>query len=298
MNPLETAPPSRSADATPSSPLGLSTSKEEPTLSFSELLRGAGKKDGKVIQNGALVLSLGGDEKNIKINSKTTTKNDALLSLLKNGETGKTEQKELLELNPKLTQELTPKELKVLVSDAKEYLKSKIMNSDEYKKSQMEELPKTLKGLAALAKKIGVEISKVSIEEIQTTKEQNAKPIDLKVKELQTKESKETNILDEKTPKTHKPEVKSSEHIIDRKNDVVKSAKVVNETGVAKAEAKTQDLNVSEDKKVQTIKQTETTKPTLLFKAQSSSEHTTEQIVQTKQFKVEQKTPKKKQMIH
>ncbi|RLA80485.1 MAG: flagellar hook-length control protein FliK, partial [Epsilonproteobacteria bacterium] len=47
-------------------------------------------------------------------------------------------------------------------------------------------------------------------------------------------------------------------------------------------------------KKVEVHKQTEPAKSTLLFKAQSSLEHTTEQIVSTKQFKVEVKTPKEK----
>ncbi len=273
-------------DVASSSPFSMSSPDEESTLSFSELLRGAGKKDAKVIQNGALVLSFGGDEKDIKTISKSTTKNDALLSLLKNDE--KREHREVLELNPKLTQTLTSKELKILISDAKEYLKSKIVNSDEYKKAQIEELPKTLKGLATLAKKIGVDISKITIQEVEISKEQNIKPTDIKVKNLQTKE---TNVLDEKILK---PEVKNNEHIVDKKKDSVRTVKVANEIGIVKSQNKMQDLNIVEDKKTQTIKQSEIVKPTLLFKAQSSHEHMTEQIVQTKQFKIEVKTPKEK----
>ncbi|MEA1891694.1 MAG: flagellar hook-length control protein FliK, partial [Campylobacterota bacterium] len=55
-----------------------------------------------------------------------------------------------------------------------------------------------------------------------------------------------------------------------------------------------QDQDAIEDKKVAVAKQVEPTKPTLLFKAQSSSEHSTQEIITTKQHKVEVKTPKEK----
>jgi hypothetical protein len=62
-----------------SSPLSLSTPQEEPKVSFSELLKGASsKKDAKVVQNGALVLSLNTEEKESKT-QKTSTKKDSLL---------------------------------------------------------------------------------------------------------------------------------------------------------------------------------------------------------------------------
>ncbi|MEA1891725.1 MAG: flagellar hook-length control protein FliK, partial [Campylobacterota bacterium] len=161
-------------DTSSASPLNLSTPDEEPTLSFSQLLKGA-KKDDKIVQNGSLVLSLGENEKETKTLVKSGAKNDALLSLLKNEDTQAD-----VELNPKLSQSLTPKELKTLIADAKQYLKSKIENSDGYKKVNLEELPKTLKGLASFAKKLGVDISKISIEEVQSHKEQGTKTLDIK----------------------------------------------------------------------------------------------------------------------
>ena len=49
------------SDTSTSSSLNLSTPDEEPKQSFSELLKGVDKKDDKVVQNGALLLSLDGN---------------------------------------------------------------------------------------------------------------------------------------------------------------------------------------------------------------------------------------------
>ncbi len=283
-------------DVTPSSPLSLLSSDEEPTLSFSELLKGAGKKDDKVIQNGALVLSLDSDEKEIKTTLKSSKKQDTLLSLLKNDEDLSTQAKDTLELNPKLMQNLSPKELKVLVADAKQYLKNKITNSEGYKKIDQENLPKTLKGLATLAQKVGIDISKVSIEEVRTAKEVALKPSDVKVKEIETKELKtadvkEQRVVDEKVIKMPKSDIAQS---IKSDKENVQTIKVVNETVPEKTQTKTQQDNIVEDKKQVVKNTTQEVKPTLLFKAQDTKEHTTEQIVQVKQFKMEVKTPKEK----
>ncbi len=177
-------------NATPSSPISLSTQKEEPTLSFSELLRGAGKKDAKALQNGTLALSLGADSKEKKEILKVGGKTESLLSLLKNDEPLKIETEEPVELSPKLMQNLSPKELKVLIMDAKQFLKSKILNSEAYKKLDLQNLPKTLKGLASLAKKVGIDISKISMQEVQIS--QDPKPALLfKTNEAQTHSTQE-----------------------------------------------------------------------------------------------------------
>jgi len=178
------------AKTTSSSPLSLSTSSDEPTLSFSELLRGVSdKKDDKAIQNGSLILSLGADEKTIA-DTKGSIKVETLLGLLKGEETLK---EEPVELNPKLVENLSIKDIKLLVADAKEYLKEKIQSSDDYKLSQVKELPKTLKGLASMAKKLGIDVSKITIEEVQTKQPLNklAKLESLPMKEIpQEKEVK------------------------------------------------------------------------------------------------------------
>ncbi|MEA3330871.1 MAG: flagellar hook-length control protein FliK [Campylobacterota bacterium] len=235
-------------ETTSSSPLSLANSDEKPTLNFSELLKGMNaKKDGKVIQNGALILSLGSEEKEGK-SLKTSTKSDVLLSLLKNDESKSIEVKEPLEINPKLTATLSVKELKVLLSHAKEYLKSKIVQSDDYKQSQIKELPKTLKGLALLAKKVGVDVSKITLQDVQPE-------VETKKLKTQTKEFRVEN----KQPQNQ--EVKRQEHI------------------------KVDERKIEFSKEI---------KSTPLFKVQVSTEHTTEQFVQTKQFKVEEKTPKER----
>ena len=150
-----------------SSPLSLATDTKEEggfTLSFSELLKGvSGKKDDKEIKNGALVLSLT-DTKDVKISKDA--KVGTLLSLLK-GEASLEIELEPVEINPKLTSVLSIDELKGLIKDAKEYLKDQILQSEGFKKSEIAALPKTLKGLAAVAKKFDIDISKITIEEVQ-----------------------------------------------------------------------------------------------------------------------------------
>jgi hypothetical protein len=120
------------ADSIGSSPLGLSTAKDEkPTLSFSQLLHGAkeGAKDEKGVQNGSFMLSLGTSDKEVKaINIKSkelksSTKEETLSSLLKGEEKLSALVGENIELNPKVTQNLTPIEIKTLIADAKKFLK-------------------------------------------------------------------------------------------------------------------------------------------------------------------------------
>jgi len=242
-----------------SSPLNLPSPEEEPTVSFSELLKGVNpKKDDKAIQNGAMILALDGDQKVVKENSKTINK-DTLLSLLKTDS-------EPLELNSKITQNLSIQEIKTLVAGAKEYLKDKILQSDGFKEAQIKELPKTLKGLAELAQKIGIDVSKITIEEVQT---KTIKPV------LSTAEQKE--------PLKFQVQSDAKEQL---------ALKEVKSKATVKADDKNQAVQIVQDKKIELPKQTALAKDTPLFKAQTQSEHTTEQIVASKQFKVEEKTSK------
>ncbi len=279
-----------------SSPLNISSSDKEPTLSFSDLLKGVvkdgtknskngallvqlgvkgkdAKTDSKVVQNGMALLSLGTtgkgkDNKIVLIDSsdkKTDSKNEGLSALLKNTQAtdGELKTNNLVEINPKITQALTTKDVKTLVLNAKEYLKTKIINSDGYKKIQNEELPKTLKGLASLAKSIGINISKITIEDVQVAKASMG----------------ETNELGIKT---------------DTKNKIpLDDKKLQTQTVVDVKDKKLQTQNILETK-VETPKILAGLKQAPLFKAQTQIEHTTEQIVQTKQLKIEDKTPKEK----
>ncbi|MFA6192647.1 MAG: flagellar hook-length control protein FliK [Sulfurimonas sp.] len=165
-----------------SSPISLVTKEDKSKLSFSELLKGiSGKKETHPIQNGALVLSLPSEEKNTK-STKVSTKTETLASLLKNRDVKLTELKEAsvpFELNPKIVSTLSKEELKVLVKDAKKYLKSKIIESDDYKRSEIKELPKTLKGLVEVGKKFGIDISKITVENVRSEVKTNKPDIKL-----------------------------------------------------------------------------------------------------------------------
>jgi len=233
------------SEAKSSSPL--SVPDKEPSLSFSQLLKGVVIKEQPA--KGAIVLSLE-DEKTLNLVSKTSSKKESLLSLLKGDKVKEGEQKEALELNPKLTQNMSPKELKALVSDAKEYLKSKILESDEYKRSQVKELPKTLRGLATMAKNFGIDVSKLSLEEVRV-----------------------------------KPGAKS---------DVLLKSNTSALNVEQKVQTKAELQNIEKDKKLDAKVINEITKKTPLFKSLEAKEHTTEQIVVAKQFKIEHKTPKDK----
>jgi hypothetical protein len=312
------------------SPLGLSLKKDEPKLSFSELLKGANKeKDSKIVQNGALVLSLNTQETQPKTNAKTVTNipsKESLSSLLKGSEVVKSEEKkapvstkEPLEFNPKITQNLTTVEVKTLINDAKVYLKEKIEQSDGYKKSQIKELPSTLKGLAEVAKKFNIDISKITVEEVQiknvkaelpkqelllaqvpketlkdmkeTPKAETSKNQEVAKVEIQgLKEAMKIELSQSKTPpESDKNSLKTEETLAtDAKLKTAKYTKALH------VNEKSSEMPSAEEKQQELPKQLVQPKETPLFKAQERTEHTTEQLVQTKQLKIEEKTPKQK----
>lgn len=317
------------------SPLSYSSKKDEPKLSFSELLKGANKeKDNKVVQNGTLVLSLNDKEAQLKPSAKTVTNipsKETLSSLLKGSEVTKIDEtkapilnKESVELNPKLMQNLSIAEMKSLIGDAKVYLKDKIEQSDGYKKSQIKELPSTLKGLAEVAKKFNIDISKITIEEVQI-KNLKAELLPAQVPKETLKDMKETaafvvkeaaKVEVSKIQEIAKSEIQGLKEAIkielpQNKTSLVseKNTLKAEETLVLHSDVKTKAAKNSavlqvneknsetprvEDKQQELPKQLVQLKETPLFKAQERTEHTTEQFVQTKQFKTEEKTPKQK----
>ena len=252
------------SETTSSSPLSLTSSKDEPSIDFSKLLKGMklDKKGVPTVQNGTLVLSLEGIDKDTKT-LKDTTKNTTLLALLKNNKPEPEQTKEPLEINPKLTNLLGGKELKTLVLDAKNYLKTKILQSDNYKELQIKELPKTLKGLVDLAKKTGVDISKITLQEIQPKEKIKHNEAKLKKDFVSTKEglqSKKTILPTDKT-----------------------KTKEIDTTKVIKAQPRAHENKTQLPKEIKNIP---------IFKPQILAEHTTQQLVEVKQSKVEHKTQK------
>ena len=336
------------AESAVSSPLSLTSLKDEkPILSFSELLRGAkDSKDEKGAKNGPFILSLGADTKELKLplentpkdlkpvldletkdlklplkeNLKESSQKESLSSLLKNEDKVLEKDLKALELNPKITQNISTAELKTLISDAKEFLKNKILDSAEYKKAQVKDLPKTLKGLAQMAKAFEIDVSKITLEEVKAVKT-ILKPAAIEIKAIEQLKAKET-------PRSAPKEIKSDlKPAVAEKQDEVKDLKEVKQVTSIKEVSKVEDEDIPEvkvkttkiksatvqdnpdalkelkvkeetkdikesirldDRKIEIIKEV---KATPLFKAQEKLEHTTEQLVQTKQFKVEQKTP-------
>ncbi len=91
--------------------------------------------------------------------------NDSVLSLLHGDEEPKLSKEELEELkmlHPKITPQMSIKDVRQLMEDAKNYLKGQLSGLVEEK-----EMPKTLKGLVQLAEKKGLDLTKITLEQIQ-----------------------------------------------------------------------------------------------------------------------------------
>ncbi|MBD3824477.1 MAG: hypothetical protein IE916_08220, partial [Epsilonproteobacteria bacterium] len=293
-----TVPAKKNSDA--ASPLSLAPKEEKPTLSFAQLLKGvdshaktASAKE-PLIQNGSLVLALGGDAapKNSKTvlpkesieTKKAQSKSDALALLLK-GETSDTKS---LELNPILTNNLSPKELKTLIADAKRYLKEQIEQSEGYKKSQTKELPTTLKGLMEIADRYGLNLKKITFEEIKAEEQTPQRVSHAKTalkEELQTQTNQEVKARPQSDAKTQtishakteiKPQIAS-----EVQKESLSHAKAEATTPQAIQSSPTQDTQ-SKTMQNQTLQ---------FFVAKELS---TEQLIRTKQHKPELKTPKER----
>lgn len=293
------------SDSKTSSPLGLSfaNSKEESSLSFAELLKGAkGSKDDKVVQNGAFVLSLGSEIKDLKLSMNNEilaplSIEDPLVSLGTHEDKFSKDATSALELNPNVTKNLSITEVKGLISDAKEFLKNKIVDSEGYKRADAKELPKTLKGLVEMAKKFDIDISKITIEEVKVVKKsvelvKKNDIVDASTSKLATKVEEDDKKIIKNVKNNQYDETVIDDDVVDIKVKVQrnKSTKTQNEQELTQ-EVKTKEAikdNIKiDDKKVELVKDT---KATPLFKAQEKTVLTTEQLVQTKQFKVEDKS--------
>ncbi|WP_297440326.1 flagellar hook-length control protein FliK [Sulfurimonas sp.] len=286
-----------------SSPLSIAPQEEkETTLSFSALLKGINTKqeDEKVIQNGSLVLSLNDDT----ISTKKEVPS-SLASPVKN-ESIDVKDELALELNPKITQNITPSELKVVVQEAKQYIKSKIINSEALNKQEIQSLPKTLKGLIQVAQKIGLDISKITLEEVQNQSKTSQIPA-LKVKKQIQIPSISENKVQDKSPsklEAKKETLTQLNEEVDVKVDVKKSVKVEPKVEMSKrsrVESNAKDVEKDVKTEVKTVSKTEVktdVKPeqksqteqkitTPLFKAQSKTEITTQEIVNVKAMHIE-----------
>ncbi len=256
----------------------LNTAPQEPkegALSFSALLKGTkGLKD-EIIQNGSVILALK-DEK-APINLLSTQATEDMQDIL---------ELESLEIAPKVSAAMTPEELKVLIKEAKQYLKDKIVQSEGFKKVEIDALPKTLNGLVQVAKKIGIDIAKITLEEVRSLHVNK----DAKVVSTE-KESKEPLHVNKEVKQDLPSE--NEELPVEAKNKKQK-VHAVKPQEIDKTDENLDTLKKEPLKNTQHAKQE--LKQTPLFKAQSSAvEITTQQIVDTKVNNLTaQKNPKQK----
>ncbi len=139
----------QNSDTVPS--LKLSKKEKKPLLSFASLLNTVKVKDEPL---------------------KSSNKSDFLSLLGKKPDEA---------LNPQLTASMSSIEIKQLMHQAKKYIKSQIYSSDAFKKHEIASLPKSLKGLIQVAKKIGIDISKITLEKVQEFTKDLKKPISKKL---------------------------------------------------------------------------------------------------------------------
>lgn len=225
------------------------------TDDFSKLLQSissAHKADQKTLKEGALALHLDDAKESTttKADAKESSKKGELLSLLKNDDAQDTKG---FIVNPELTTMMDAKSLKNAIKDAREYLKDQIKNSLAYKQGEIKELPKTTKGLVALAKKVGIDVEKITVETIQLKGKKDIKLDD---------ESKIKTIL---TKDTQKAETKNTT-----------------------AEIKPQLLQTQQQSDDTSLKKV----PLFKLSQNVASSHTTAELVDKKQLKTE-KAPEK-----
>ncbi len=265
-----------------------SSDEVESTLSFKELLQGVKEAalEVKEIQNGAFVLALEDELPVAKNDLKAQT------TLLKT-EAG-VEQKELeaftekedIALNTKISQHLSVPELKQLIHDAKDYLKKQITASEGFLRSEAAKLPKTLKGLATFAKKLGIDLSKITIESVQknSTVEPSGELADI-TEELSRSTKKEEVSLSEELPVEHTK--------VKKKLQQTQKVQQNNETlleELSSMEKRFQTEQKGGKKNLQTLAK----EP--LFQAQSKREVSTQELVGVKlQTQQESPTQKSKQ---
>ena len=254
------------------SPLSLSVdtkSSKSDSGSFAALLHSLSSKSDSSAQNGALLLHLGDkkDSSSVKTSSKDpkeqTSKSD-LLSLLKGDE-----QKSQV-VNPDFTTAVDAKTLKSVMKDANNYLKNQIKETDAFKKGEIKDLPKTTQGLVALAKKVGIDVSSITVETVQTKDSKATQKTDAKSdlgthSKIDTKKEDITN--EDSTTKTQLP-AKDDKGLQTAKTQSDKSDTLKTSTQQIKTDTQTTALTQTEQK-TQTSK-TDTSKDDKTLHVKSS----------------------------
>ncbi|WP_152183140.1 flagellar hook-length control protein FliK [Sulfurimonas indica] len=255
--------------------------KSEGSLSFSALLKGIKESD-ELVQNGALVLSLNDEEDKLPLKG---SKGDVLLSLLEKG--SNIEDLELLEINPEVKSSLSSQDLKQLIKDAKAYLKDQILSSEGFKRAEIDMLPKTLKGLAQVAKKLGIDVSKITLDEVRSSVKNSTSAM------LDT----DNEVVDLDTIKKETRSSKQESYNIDADVAIDIKAKNSKKTAQNRINAENDNARTEEQLKSEQKNALKDVNSPLLFKVQKRTTISTEQIVHAKAVNsnpTEVQTPKKR----
>lgn len=137
-------------------------------------------------------------------------------------------------LHPKMINTLDPKEIKIVLNAAKEYLKDQIDTIMKTQNIEVKSVPKTLKGLSEMAKKLGVNLEKITLDQIPLPNTSKTKTLLSHTKEPMplldmTKQELSTPIVSLKTAliTKEKPTLKKEEPL---KNALHVSVKAGSET--------------------------------------------------------------------
>jgi len=291
-------------------PLSLSPKDVKPLASFASLLNAAQepKVDAKALSKGLLLIS--DKEKTNSFSKDSKGAKNSILTLIK---MKKSEEPkgldDFVEMNPKLTISMSVNEVKTLILKAKSYIKSQIAQSKGFKKQELASLPKTLKGLVEVAKKIGIDISKITVEKVQEMPQTRAlkgskvanNVVLRRTNTSAMQNTKEKNIFQQSRPLFT---VETKKEVTNPKNQNLKT--VISQT-ISKVD---KDLKRSDTKVVKTediaVKKEHTTTPTQstkekntlqqetpLFKEHTKREITTQEFVAMKSLQNSEIIPKK-----
>jgi flagellar hook-length control protein FliK len=307
---------------TPSKVTKTKTTKSDTpssTTSFEDLLKGNMQKGWSISKDGIVSLedtdNLSTQKELLTLLQTDDTKEDeditSLLALLKDSKTEENSNtKETLKLpfslNTDISKTLTTDELKQLIVKAKQYLKNKITTNPDFKNLDLKEMPKTLKGLVAVAKELHIDVSKITYETIKndpnSTSDDNTQEIldgDMLLDELKkntkTKTQKTTiqngSQEQESTYQDRLLKAKESENF-----EKIKNTPIIKETQKTTNDAVLTTKQFIETKSLQeTNKQTKTKKPdtlqTLLSAQKDSTGEKNSLLFDPKSFNEQKQTP-------
>ncbi len=197
----------------------LQDASEEATLPISEMLLEKGSKNPKIAELLQLLKTAdSATETETTIDAETAT--------------------DIELLDPLLTRGMTEKELRELIRDAKGYLKSQISSL-----SQPEEMPNTLRGLVKLAEKIGIDVSKITLEEVRQKATENVLTPKSDTAPKTTAETataeRKTAAPQERTASESKPSALTTEELVRSKQNDTTERKSPTARTTAKEEGET-----------------------------------------------------------